>query len=183
MFRLPIEDELELRILELEHVDALHALVTANREHLARWMSWAVSPSLEGLRSFVQGGLLQYARGDGFHCGIWWRGELIGTIGLHYLKRSIGATEIGYWLAQDVQRRGLMTRVVRGLLDALFGELGLRRVEIRCHPDNTRSRAIAEKLRFRCEGRLRGVGDWNGEPYDQVVYGLLRDEWTAREEA
>lgn len=179
MFRLPVDDELELRLLEQAHVEALHALVCANRDHLARWMPWAVAPTLEGQRGFVLAGLQQFARGDGFQCGLWADGELVGAVGLHYLKRRIGATEIGYWLAEAAQGRGLMTRAVRGLLAALFGDAGLRRAEIRCHPDNARSRAVPERLRFRQEGVLRAVADFNGEPHDQVVYGLLREEWQA----
>jgi [ribosomal protein S5]-alanine N-acetyltransferase len=59
------------------------------------------------------------------------------------------------------------------MLGFCFGELGLHRVEAFIHPDNTASRALVEKLGFRCEGVLRDhlrVGD---EWRDNMLYAQL----------
>jgi len=53
----------------------------------------------------------------------------------------------------------------------------LHRVEIRCDPDNLRSRAIPNRLGFTEEGTLRQVA-WQYDHFlDLVVYSLLADEW------
>ena len=55
----------------------------------------------------------------------------------------------------------------------------LDRVQINCNVDNSRSRAIPEKLGFSYEGTLREGELLRGELRDQVVYSLLKREWLA----
>jgi ribosomal-protein-serine acetyltransferase len=57
-----------------------------------------------------------------------------------------------------------------------FIDLGLNRVVVNCAVDNTRSRAIPERLGFNLEATLR-EREVGGK--DQIVYSLLRSEWEA----
>ena len=70
-----------------------------------------------------------------------------------------------------------MTRTVTALLDHGFGPLGLRRISLHTTVDNVRSRAVARRLGFTEEGVLRDAVAFPGELRDEVVYGLLADEW------
>lgn len=93
------------------------------------------------------------------------------------VDRADRKTELGYWIAEDYQGRGIVTRAVRALIDHAFAVLNLNRVEIQAAQTNVRSRAIAEKLGFRLEGTLR-QSEWADSRYlDHAVYGLLRAEW------
>jgi len=40
--------------------------------------------------------------------------------------------------------------------------------------------AVAEKLGFLKEGQIRKVRYYQGQYYDSVKYGILREEWAAR---
>jgi ribosomal-protein-serine acetyltransferase len=80
---------------------------------------------------------------------------------------------IGYWLAEEYEGRGLITRAVRALIDHAFGEWQLHRVEIRAAAENVRSRAVPERLGFTQEGVLREAELVGGEYQDLVVYGLV----------
>ena len=63
------------------------------------------------------------------------------------------------------------------MVDYAFGELGLNRVQIRCARDNARSCAIPRRLGFTEEGALRQA-EWLIDHFeDQVVYGILAEEW------
>ena len=62
------------------------------------------------------------------------------------------------------------------MLKFCFGDLGLHRVQALVHPDNAPSRALAEKLGFRCEGRLRDNLRVGGEWRDDMLYALLANE-------
>lgn len=182
MFRLPLADDLELALLEERHAPELAALVARNREHLGRFLPWAWETDEAATAAFLRGALEKFARGNGFEAGIRLHGELVGMLGLHYLDRTVGATEMGYWLARTASGRGVMTRAAAGLLRVLFEQLGLNRVEIRCRPDNLPSRRVAERLGFRHEGTLRAVHPGGGEePADLEVFGLLRAEWQRQE--
>jgi len=65
------------------------------------------------------------------------------------------------------------------MLDYLFEELGLHRVEIRCGTGNTRSCAIPERLGFTREGLLREAEWVNDRWLDLLVWGMLEVEWRA----
>jgi ribosomal-protein-serine acetyltransferase len=175
-FALRVDDDLQLALFERDDVDALHALVVAHRDHLAAWMPWAQSPTLEATRGFVEGrALAAIAEADGVEAGIWWRGALVGAIGIHGVHREPLRGSIGYWLAADAQGHGLVTRSVRALVAKAFEDLGFERLDIRADVANARSRAVPERLGFTLEGVLRREF-FDGRRYvDQAVYGLLRE--------
>jgi len=173
----PRLDSLGVRPLEPEDAAELHALVEANRSHLARWMPWAAGQDLDGTERFLAEAEAQFARNDGFQARIAPEGEILGVAGFHAIDWENRNTSIGYWLAAEAQGQGTMTAVVSALLDHAFYEWELHRVEIHCAPGNARSRAIPERLGFREEARLREAELVGGRYLDSVVYGLLEEEW------
>jgi ribosomal-protein-serine acetyltransferase len=178
MFRFQVDDEIELRLLLAQHAEALYAVMDRNRDHLRPWLPWVdTTNSPDDTRAFIKGGLEQLAANNGCQMGIWVQGELVGAVGFHYWNWNNGRTEIGYWLAEGTQGRGIMTRVCRALIDYAFGELGLRRVEIRAAASNARSRAVPERLGFTLEGAIRQIEHIGTQWDDMVVYGLLAHEW------
>ncbi|MCP1133523.1 GNAT family N-acetyltransferase [Paenibacillus polysaccharolyticus] len=85
--------------------------------------------------------------------------------------------EIGYWLGQEYEGNGLITKAVNVLIEHAFEQLGLNKVEIGAATDNRRSRAIPEKLGFQREGELRDYEFLNGRFLHRVMYGLRTEEW------
>jgi len=72
-----------------------------------------------------------------------------------------------------------MTRCCRVLVDHAFSWLGLNRVAIPAAVENSRSRAIPERLGFRQEGIIRDA-EWLYDHYvDHVLYAVLKKEWTS----
>ena len=176
-----MDDEVELRILTEAHANALFALTDRNRAHLRRWLPWVdETRSSRDSAKFILGGREQLRRNNGFQAGIRYRGELVGVVGYHYWSWVGRKTEIGYWLAEPLQGRGIMTRACRALAEYAFTNLGLNRMEIRVAAGNVRSRGIAERLGFTQEGTLRQAEYSSEGPQDQIVYGLLREEWESR---
>ena len=58
----------------------------------------------------------------------------------------------------------------------------MNRVTIQCATENTRSRAIPERLGFTFEGIVRET-EWLYDRYvDHALYGLLRSEYAKGEE-
>jgi ribosomal-protein-serine acetyltransferase len=84
---------------------------------------------------------------------------------------------IGYWLGESFQGKGLMTGACRALLDYLFFELKLHRVEIRCAIGNARSCAVPKRLGFTKEGVLRQAQAFDDQFLDLEVYALLAEDW------
>jgi ribosomal-protein-serine acetyltransferase len=173
-------DSLGVRPLESEDAPELHALIEANRDHLAQWLPWADGQTIEGTERFLAEAEEQFDRDDGFQAKIEPEGEIVGVVGFHSVDWVNRSTSLGYWLATGAQGRGTMTVVVGALLDHAFYEWELHRVEIHCAPENSRSRAIPERLGFREEAQLRETELVGGRYLDSVVYGLLQAEWGSR---
>ena len=183
MFQAPINEELELRLFELRHAEALFALIDTNREYLGVWLDWVASTrSVKDSEAFIQRALAQFADNNGWHAGIWLRGQLVGSVGLHYIDWQVGRTEVGYWLAREQQGKGIMRTVIARLCAYFFEEYQLNRVEIRCASENTRSRSIPESLGFKHDGTLRQVALTQGKRVDHLVFSLLKNEWQERKQ-
>lgn len=178
MFSHKINDEMELSLLELHHAGELYYLIDRNRDHLKQWLPWVGSTiHPDHTREFIRGALQQYALNQGFHCGIWYKGEFAGVIGFHPVDWVNRQVSIGYWLGKKYTGKGLMTSACRIFLDYAFDVWRLNRVEIRCATENHRSRAIPERLGFIHEGNIRET-EWLYDHFtDHVVYGMLAREW------
>ena len=181
MFSYKIDDETEIRLFAEQHADRLFALVDENRDYLREWLPWVDgTKTAEDTRNFIRISLEQFAANGGFAAGLWYRGELAGTIGFHKIDWPNQKAEIGYWISAGFQGKGIVTRAARALVDYTFNELGLNRMEIRCAEGNKKSRAIAERLGFHQEGTLRQSLLLNDHYVDMVIYGMLKEEWGSR---
>lgn len=80
-------------------------------------------------------------------------------------------------MAEALQGKGIMTKSCKSLIDYLFDELELHRVEIRCAENNIKSRFIPERLGLKPEGLVREV-EWLYDHYiNHVIYSVLASEW------
>ncbi len=185
-FALRAGEEVEVALFERDDIDPLAALVAQNQRHLAAWMPWAQEPSVASIRAFVEGrALAAIAAADGFEAGIWWRGRLVGAVGVHDVSAWSRRGAIGYWIDEGAQGHGVVTKAVRAVMARCFQQpffdgQPFQRLDIRADVANARSRAVAERLGFTYEGTFRR-GMFNGREYvDQAVYGMLREEWAGR---
>ena len=87
-------------------------------------------------------------------------------------------TSIGYWLGEEFQGQGTMTRRCALLTDHALAVWELNRVEIRAASENRRSRAIPERLDFREEGILPEAESVGGRLLDMIIYSMLAADWT-----
>lgn len=181
MCELVLSDSSSLRLLQESDVDELHAVIVANRDYLARRLPWAASQTFEDTQVFIRRTRQQLAGNDGFQTAVVEDREIVGMIGFTGISWQHRSTTIGYWLAESAQGRGIMTRAVRMLVDHAIGTWQLNRIEIRAEIDNTRSRAIAERLGFNQEGVSRDAERIGDRYLDQAMYAMLAREWLAHE--
>lgn len=173
-----LSDDVRLVLLEPQHADALFRTVDENRAHLRPWLAWVDDTrSPDDTRAFIRHTQQQFGENRGFQTAIVAGGEVAGMIGHVGIRWDRRATSLGYWLAEEHQGRGIITRACRAYVEHAFGELGLNRVEIRAATGNARSRAVPERLGFQLEGVLRDA-EWLYDHFvDHAVYGLLAREW------
>lgn len=178
MFTLKVDQEIRLQLFQVQDSVRLFQLIEENREHLCRWLPWMVQiTSPYQLVNIIPVWLKQFAENNGFHAAILYYEELVGAIGLHQVDWANRQTSIGYYLAKKAEGRGIMIRTVRALLNYIFFELELNRVEIRCGERNLKSRAIPEKLGFVMEGKIREGERLTTGYHDLILYSKLSREW------
>jgi ribosomal-protein-serine acetyltransferase len=178
MLPIDLDDGCQVRRIEDSDAEELAALVDANRAYLSRWMPWAPANTISDTREHIRRAKEQAERDDGFQAVIARNGRIVGALGYHRLDRINQSTSLGYWLAESAQGQGTMTRAVRALVEIAFREWELNRVEIRCAPENRRSRAIPERLGFQEEGTLRQAERIGDRYLDSVVYSMLASDWS-----
>jgi ribosomal-protein-serine acetyltransferase len=178
MFTKRIGDNAEMMLFEPRHADHYYALIDANRERLRKWFTWVDGTrSRDDTLAFIVAARRRYAERGDITAGIWYDGQVAGSVGLEDIDQESGTAEIGYWLGEAYEGKGLVTNACRTLLDYAFRDLGLSRVQLRVQPTNERSKAVARRLDFQYEGTLRRAAKQYGRPIDLEVYSMLSDEW------
>lgn len=178
MFRWFIDQDVELRLLAHSDAETLFSLLDVNRAILKEWLPWVdYNRSVEDSRAFIQSCLESYAANKGFTSGIWYQGKLAGVIGYHPINWANGKVNLGYWVGQEFQGKGLAKKATRALVEHAFTQLKLNRVEILCATGNTRSQKVARALGFKEEGILR-QNEWLYDHFvDHVAFAMLKDDW------
>ena len=179
--RIQVDEEILLRTYIDEDVGAQWRAIESGRNYLSEYLPWIETypNESEHERLFNRrrwekdnfDGSLGYA--------IEYMGEFAGGIGFGVPNRDNGI-EVGYWLRQDLQGRGIMTRCVEAIITMLFVEVGLHRVTIRAATTNLPSRGIPERLGLTHEGTMRQGGLVKDEYFDLEIYSMLDHEWLDR---
>ena len=90
-----------------------------------------------------------------------------------WLEMGIVLHETGSW------GKGIGTRAIKLWAAHLFNTMPLVRVGFTTWSGNDRMIRVGEKLGMQMEARIRKVRYYNGEYYDSIRMGILREEWEA----
>jgi ribosomal-protein-serine acetyltransferase len=181
LFSYRIDDELELRLIEERHAQARYDLIDRNREYLQQWLGMLPQiKSVEESRESIRAGLEGFAKGEALPSGMWYKGEYVGSMSLVHINQWHRSCDVGYWITEEMQGKGIVTRSCKALVDYALGELGLNRVEIFVAEGNIKSRAIPERLGFVQEAVLREAHRQGDIYFDMVLYTMLAREWKNR---
>ena len=131
---------------------------------------------------FVRRCQAQWATRDGLVLGLWERasGTYMGGSGLHRIDWSVPSVEIGYWIRNRFEGRGLMTEAAALIAAFAFDSLNAQRVRIRCAAENERSAAVPRRLGFVHEATLRNeTRRTDGSLRDTLEFGFTPADFEA----
>jgi RimJ/RimL family protein N-acetyltransferase len=164
---------------------ALYQAIISSREHLQPWLPWVgVYHDAGDALAYIRQAQSQALLRQDFALGMFDRqGTFLGGTGLHVRDWAVPAFEIGYWIRKDAEGQGIVSEAIRLITTWAFEEMGAQRVMIRCNARNSRSRRVAERTGFVCEGRFRnGERDTAGELADTLYFAMVPSDFeTARE--
>jgi RimJ/RimL family protein N-acetyltransferase len=104
--------------------------------------------------------------------------QLIGFIGLFGIQWNHGSAWVGIGLGErDYWGKGYGTDAMRLILRYAFRELNLYRLNLDVFAYNPRAIRSYEKAGFKIEGREPKSVLRDGQRYDMILMGILREEW------
>ncbi len=102
--------------------------------------------------------------------------DFLGECALLPIDYAEGNFLIGYQLDDIFWKQGYGTIACEFLIDYGFNKLGASRLSGDCMSGNLGSKAIMEKCGFRQEGHQRKYWKKNGRFYDNLLFGLLKED-------
>lgn len=175
MFVMYVNDKISLQLLEPQHAQALFQVVERERNYLRQWLGWLDNTKNSQTQAlFLSAELKKFAEGKALTTGILYEGELCGVAGINSYNSITKTATLGYWLSESFTGKGIITDVVRALVNYCFFERGMEAVEIHAAVGNIKSRAVAERLGFALQGTVSNAENLYGRWVDHVVYQMTR---------
>lgn len=102
----------------------------------------------------------------------------IGNCGFHQVAWKDRHGTFGIFIGEkQLHGKGYGTEALSLLLDYAFKQLNFNRVNSSVFAFNKKSLRIHEKTGFKVEGTARKKIYRNGQYHDEVMLGILKDEW------
>jgi ribosomal-protein-serine acetyltransferase len=180
-FPIIVDHELQLELRSLNNAHECYAVIERNHAYLKKFLSWLDDSSLQKTIDYTKASIEKFNANIGLDVVIVYQGTIVGAVGFHAIDWRNKTTTVGYWLSEDAQGKGIMTRACKALFDYGFTTLHLHKIEIHVMPSNSKSAGIPQRLGFTLEGRLRDR-QWLYDHYeDHLVYGMLSNEWKKKQ--
>lgn len=171
-----INDTLELRAVEEQHVTPLHQLVLKNKSWLQQSLNWPqFVASEEDTCKNVQGNMMLHQRGYAKMFLIFAQENVVGVISFNQIEPLNKAAYIGYWLDEEHQGKGIMSQALQALIHHYAQRQEIRRFVIKCRVENVESNQVALRNGFQLEGCMQQAEFLNGDYYDVNLYARIID--------
>jgi ribosomal-protein-alanine N-acetyltransferase len=102
--------------------------------------------------------------------------QLVGTLGYYRTTPEHFRAEIGYLLAANLHRKGLMQEALEVVISYGFNSMKLHSIEANTNPSNLASQRLLEKFGFVREAYFRENYFFDGKFLDSAIYSLIKGD-------
>jgi ribosomal-protein-alanine N-acetyltransferase len=104
--------------------------------------------------------------------------KMVGVAELFDFDAKVNTATIGYTLNQNYWGSGIATKATALLLDYLFNEIGVNRIQAFVMPQNEKSKNVLLRNKFIKEGTIRQGNYWKGRGIvDLELYSILKSDY------
>tara|TARA_Y100000590_G_scaffold468240_1_gene650270 strand:- start:20644 stop:21273 length:630 start_codon:yes stop_codon:yes gene_type:complete len=104
--------------------------------------------------------------------------KLVGGVNVFNIRYGISQScTLGYWIGLPYANKGYMTEALSLLIEFLFNNLKINRIEAACLPHNSPSKKLLLKLNFVEEGYAKDYLKINGKWEDHILFALNYKEY------
>lgn len=171
-------ERLVLRPFAMEDAEAMYRNWASDVE-VTKYLTWPAHADLSTTKDVLKDWTENYARRDYYQWAIVLKEqgfEPIGSIGVVHHDDRTATAHVGYCIGQKWWHRGIAAEALRCMMDFLFEQIGMHRIEARHDSRNPNSGAVMKKCGMKYEGTLRKA-DWNNQGIcDACYYSMLASE-------
>jgi ribosomal-protein-alanine N-acetyltransferase len=178
--RLPVLTGHNVVLRELRTSDAQSLFAMLTSEEVSRFISPPPS-TVDGFERFIAWTHRMRTSGTYACFAVTLKGNdtAIGIFQVRELEPGFGTAEWGFAIGSPYWGTGVFADGADLVLEFAFETLGVHRLEARCAVKNGRGNGALRKIGAVQEGILRKSFLRNGEYLDQVLYGVIEDDWRA----
>jgi len=178
MTTIHVTEHIVLQPIDISDASDIFNTIDTQREYLGRWLPFiAFTLKIEDTRQFILSILNVSPEDRDNTFVIHYQDKFAGLIGFKSTDKQNKRTEIGYWLSEPYQKKGIMTLSVQSLIQLAFEEMDIHRIQIKCATGNIPSKSIPMRLGFKYEGTERDGELLTGNKYTDIeVYSKLKND-------
>lgn len=170
-------DRLILRPFVKEDAEAMYRNWASDPE-VTKFLSWPYYRSVDTAHEILEIWTKQYEDKTFYQWAIELKAlmEPIGSISVVNHDDRLEMAEIGFCIGKSWWGRGIMTEAMRAVMDYLFDEVDVQRIEAGHDPRNPASGAVQRKCGLKYEGTFRRRIISNQGATDVCWYGILKED-------
>ncbi len=150
----------------------------ASDPEVTKFLSWPTYQSVDNANYILDTWLPQYEDNTFYQWAIELKdiAEPIGSISVVNSDDRVDMVEIGFCIGKNWWGQGIMTEAFQAVIDFLFDEVGVQRIEAGHDPNNPASGAVQRKCGLKYEGTFRHRIRSNQGVTDAAWYAILKEE-------
>ena len=150
----------------------------ASDPDVVRFLTWPIHESVDASRQIIDLWINSYEQQDYYQWMIVVKeiNQPIGSISVVSHKDHVHSAEIGYCISKAWWHQGIMSEAAQAVIDFLFDEVGMNRVEAKHDPRNPHSGGVMRKCGMTYEGTTRQSDRNNLGICDTCHYSILSSE-------
>ena len=175
---LPVLAGSNFTLRELRSEDAASLLAMLSTEEVARFIS-PPPTTVEGFERFIAWTHRERLAGSYICFGIVPKGmeQAVGLFQLRSLEPGFASCEWGFAIGSSYWGTGVFPEAARLVINFAVDVIGAQRLEARAAVANGRGNGALRKIGAVQEGVLRRSFLRNGQYHDQVLWGILAEDW------
>ncbi len=172
---LKVDDDIVLKLPNVNQANDFFKVIDRQRTYLGVWLPWVErTKTVEDITKFLKDGLNYTNGGQQLITNIFYKNNICGNISFVRIDKTNHIAEIGYWIDEQLQGKGIISKSCKKLIHYGFEKMDLNRIEIKVGVENTKSLSIPRRLGFKEEGILRNASFNNNNYHDIFMFSLLK---------
>lgn len=151
----------------------------ASDDEVTKFLTWPTYKSVDGAIETLSNWSKEYENDDYYQWGIELKSinEVIGSISVVEMDEKIEMAEIGYCIGKKWWHQGITSEALSALIDFLFNEVGVNRIQAKHDINNPHSGLVMKKCGMKLEGINKSAGLNNQGICDTAIYAILKNEY------